>query len=147
MPYPELMIAPMRRELTSLGLRELRTPEEVDAFLEENRERTAMVAINSMCGCSAGSMRPAVALALKHTTLPDARATVFAGQDIEATARVREYITEYPPSSPSIALFKGGRVVFMLQRHEIQGRSPEEIAADLTRAFDVHCSPATAAEG
>lgn len=146
MRYPELMIAPMRRELTAIGLRELRTAEEVDSFMAEVGDGTALLAINSMCGCSAGSMRPAVAAAVKHTNLPAKMATVFAGQDQEATARAREYITDYPPSSPAVALFKGGKVVFMLERHQIQGRHPDEIAADLIQAFDTHCAVAATGE-
>jgi len=146
MAYSELMIAPMRKELTRLGIRELRTPEEVDAFMDEAKATTALLAINSMCGCAAGSMRPAVAMALDHAVRPALQGTVFAGQDVEATARAREYITDYPPSSPSVALFKDGKVVFMLERHQIQGRQPVEIAADLVAAFDAHCAPA-AAEG
>lgn len=139
MPYPELMIAPMRNELTRLGIEELRTPQDVDAFMERAKGRTAMVVINSMCGCAAGSMRPAVAMALEHDARPELMATVFAGQEVEATARAREYITGYPPSSPSIALFKDGRLAFMLERHQIQGRHPMEIAEELTQAFDTHC--------
>lgn len=146
MAYSELMIGPMRRELTRLGIRELRTPEEVDAFMAEARSTTALLAINSMCGCAAGSMRPAVAMALGHAVRPALQATVFAGQDVEATARAREYIVGYPPSSPSVALFKDGAVVYMLERHQIQGRPPEEIAADLIAAFDTHCAP-TSAQG
>lgn len=145
MQFNELMIAPMRRELTQIGLRELRTPDEVNAFLAEAGDEPALVAINSMCGCAAGSMRPAVAMALERGPRPEHLATVFAGQDKEATERVREYITEYPPSSPSVALFKGGRVVFMLERHQIQGRAPEEIADELAGALEAHVG--TAAEG
>lgn len=145
MPYPELMVAPMRRELTSLGFTELKTPAEVDAFMDQNRDRTVLLAVNSICGCAAGNMRPGVAFALRNAARPEMLATVFAGQDLEATERAREYITGYPPSSPSITLFKGGEVVFMLERHQIQGRRPEEIAAALARAFDEHC--AVAAEG
>lgn len=145
MQFNELMIAPMRRELTQLGLRELRTPDEVDAFLAEAGEGPALVAINSMCGCAAGSMRPAVAMALERGPRPGHLATVFAGQEKEATERVREHITEYPPSSPSVALFKGGHVVFMLERHQIQGRAPEEIADELAAALEAHVG--TAAEG
>ncbi|HEX7050896.1 MAG TPA: BrxA/BrxB family bacilliredoxin [Longimicrobiales bacterium] len=144
MPYSELMVAPMREELTRLGIRELRTPEAVDAFMAETREGTALLVVNSICGCAAGNMRPAVALALETAAAPDAMASVFAGQDVAATERARSYITEYPPSSPSIALFKGGEVVFMLERHQIQGRSPQEIAADLIRALDVHHAGAPA---
>lgn len=139
MPFSELMVAPMRKELARLGVRELRTAEEVDAFMQE-RPATSMVIVNSTCGCAAGSMRPAVAAALRHASQPDALATVFAGQDAEATARAREYFVGYAPSSPSIALFRDDDLVFMLERHEIQGRHPDEIAARLTAAFDAHCS-------
>lgn len=136
MPYPELMIAPMRKELTQLGIEELMNPADVDAFLAKANGAPAMVVINSMCGCAAGSMRPAVAMALEHELRPEHIATVFAGQELEATARVRELLADYPPSSPSIAIFKGGQPAFMLARHEIQGRHPMEIAEDLMRAFD-----------
>lgn len=142
MPYPELMIAPMRKELTRLGIEELMTPEDVDAFMEKAKDGPAMIVINSMCGCAAGSMRPAVAIALDHTVRPAHIATVFAGQEVEATARAREYIVGYPPSSPSIALFKDGKPVFMLERHQIQGRPPMEIAEELMQAFDEHCTEA-----
>lgn len=145
MQYGDLMIAPMRRELTNLGLSELLTPEDVDRFLSEAGDEPALIAINSICGCAAGSMRPAVAQALDRGPRPAHLATVFAGQEKDATARVREHITEYPPSSPSVALFKGGRVVFMLERHQIQGRAPEEIAEDLVQALETHVG--TAAEG
>ncbi|HEX7119331.1 MAG TPA: BrxA/BrxB family bacilliredoxin [Longimicrobiales bacterium] len=139
MPYPELMIAPMRKELTRLGIEELLSPDDVDAFMEKAKGGTAMVVVNSMCGCASGSMRPAVAMALEHGTRPEHIATVFAGQEVEATARAREYIVGYPPSSPSIALFKDGQLAFMLERHQIQGRHPMEIAEDLMQAFDAHC--------
>lgn len=143
MPYSELMVTPMRRELTRLGVRELRTAEDVDAFMAEDAA-TALVVVNSVCGCSAGSMRPAVAAALRHDAQPAVMATVFAGQDVEATARAREYFTGYAPSSPSVALFHEGELVFMLERHQIQGRQPDEIAAALVAAFDEHCSPQAA---
>ena len=142
MRYPELMIAPMRKELTRLGIEELMTPEDVDAFLEKAKGETAMIVINSMCGCAAGSMRPGVATALEHNVRPAHMATVFAGQEVEATARAREYIVGYPPSSPSIALFEDGQPVFMLERHQIQGVQPLEIADNLMQAFDEHCAEA-----
>ncbi len=142
MPYPELMIAPMREELTRLGIEELMTPADVDAFMVRARDGTALVVVNSMCGCAAGSMRPAVALALGHEVRPEHVSTVFAGQEVEATTRAREYIVGYPPSSPSVALFKDGRPVFVLERHEIQGRHPMEIAETLMQAFDRHCAEA-----
>ena len=138
MRYPEAFIGPMRQELTQLGVQETRTPEAVDAMLGPNRGTVLMV-INSMCGCAAGRARPGIALALRHTTLPDQVATVFAGGDLEATARVREYLPDYPPSSPSVALFREGTPVFMLQRHEIENRDATEIAKSLTEAFDQFC--------
>jgi len=144
MPYPEMMIAPMRKELTSLGLEELRTAEAVDGFLTAYADRTAAIVVNSVCGCSAGSMRPGVAAALQHERRPDAVATVFAGQDLEATERARELFVGYAPSSPAIALFRGGELVFMLERHQIQGRQPDAITADLIAAFDANCRPVTA---
>jgi putative YphP/YqiW family bacilliredoxin len=136
--YPEEFIGPMREELTRLGVQETRTPEEVDAILGP-QSGTVMMVINSMCGCAAGRARPGVALSLRHGVLPDAVATVFAGGDLEATARVREYLPNYPPSSPSVALFKDGKPVFMLQRHQIENRDAAEIAKSLTEAFDHFC--------
>ena len=137
MRYPEEFIGPMREELTSLGVQETRTPEEVDALLTSNG--TIMMVINSMCGCAAGRARPGIALALRHPVLPNKVATVFAGGDIEATARVREYLKDYPPSSPSVALFRDGKVVYMLQRHQIENREAQHIARSLTEAFDEYC--------
>jgi len=139
MRYPEEFIGPMRQELTSLGIQETRSPEEVDAVLT-SKAGSVMMVINSMCGCAAGRARPAIALALKHATLPDKVATVFAGGDLEATARVREYLHDYPPSSPSVALFKDGQPVFMLHRHQIENRDAPEIAKTLTEAFDQFCT-------
>ncbi|MBI4537997.1 MAG: BrxA/BrxB family bacilliredoxin [Gemmatimonadetes bacterium] len=144
MPYSEFMVTPMRRDLTRLGFRELRTAEEVDEALGERRG-TVLLAVNSICGCAAGRMRPAVALAMQHGVGPDVLTTVFAGQDVEATARARDYITDYSPSSPSVALFKDGAVVFMLERRDIENRAAEEIAADLEAAFAAHCVPREAA--
>ncbi len=139
MPYPEELIAPMRQDLVQLGFRELRTPDEVDEVLGTER-RTTVVAINSVCGCSAGAMRPAVAVSLGNAAKPDVLVTVFAGQDLEATEKAREYFTGYPPSSPAVALMKDGELVFMLERHEIEGRHPLEIADALKAAYDEHCS-------
>jgi putative YphP/YqiW family bacilliredoxin len=136
--YPEEFIGPMRQELTRLGVQETRTPEAVDATLGPNAG-TVMMVINSMCGCAAGRARPGIALALTHTIVPDKVATVFAGGDLEATARVREYLPDYPPSSPSVALFRDGKPVFMLQRHQIENRDATEIAKSLTEAFDQFC--------
>jgi len=139
MRYPEEFIGPMRQELTQLGVQETRTPEAVDAVLKPNAG-TVMMVINSMCGCAAGRARPGIALALSHATLPDTVATVFAGGDLEATTRVREYLHDYPPSSPSVALFRDGQPVFMLQRHQIENRDAPEIAKTLTEAFDQFCA-------
>jgi putative YphP/YqiW family bacilliredoxin len=138
MRYPEEFIGPMRQELTRLGVQETRTPEAVDALLGQHTG-TVMMVINSMCGCAAGRARPGIAVSLKHSVLPDQVATVFAGGDLEATARVREYLRDYPPSSPSVALFRDGRPVFMLQRHQIEHRDAAEIAKALTEAFDQFC--------
>jgi putative YphP/YqiW family bacilliredoxin len=139
MPYPELMIRPMREDLTRLGFEELRTAEAVDTTIP-NSKGTLMVVVNSICGCAAGRARPGVALALQHEVKPDKVATVFAGADIEATERARSYFTGYGPSSPSIALMKDGELVFMLERYQIEGRDASQIAGELTKAFDQHCS-------
>jgi putative YphP/YqiW family bacilliredoxin len=139
MRYPEIMIRPMREELTRLGVEELKTPEEVDRAVHET-EGTLMVVVNSICGCAAGKARPGVALALSHEPRPDKVATVFAGADIEATEKARSYFTGYPPSSPSIAILKDGQLVYMLERRQIEGQGPEEIAQELTRAFDQYCA-------
>ena len=140
--YPEFMIAPMREELTRFGVRELRTAGEVDDALTQT-PGTVMVVVNSVCGCAAGKARPGVALALQHAAKPDLVATVFAGADVEATERVRGYFTGYPPSSPSIALFKDGKLVYMMERHQIENQDAHAIASQLTAAFDEHC-PKTA---
>lgn len=139
MPYSDLMTAPMRRELADAGFRELRTSDDVEAFMAATKDTTALIAVNSICGCSAGCMRPALVRALANDARPAAIATVFAGLDVEATERARGFIPGYPPSSPSIALFKDGDLVFMLERHQIQGRHPQMIADDLVRAFDRLC--------
>jgi putative YphP/YqiW family bacilliredoxin len=138
MPYSPLMVRPMREELTSIGVRELMTPEDVDTFMAE-KSGTALLVFNSVCGCAAGMARPGVRLALDHGKKPTVVASVFAGQDVEATARARSYIAEIPPSSPSIALFKDGELAYFLPRHRIEGRNAEAVAADLTRAFDELC--------
>ena len=135
--YDERLIAPMREELTRIGVRELRTADDVDATLRE--PGTTLVVVNSVCGCAARNARPAVADALRHPVRPDRVTTVFAGQDTEATARARAFFTGYRPSSPSIALMRDGEPVFMLERFQIEGRSAPEIAADLKGAFDRHC--------
>ena len=136
--YDERLVAPMRRELTELGVEELRTAEEVDNKLKDAKG-TALVVVNSVCGCAARMARPAVARALQHTVKPDIATTVFAGQDPEATQRARTLFIGYPPSSPQIGLLKDGKLVFMLERHDIEGRSAEEIAQDITAAFDKFC--------
>lgn len=141
--FPDIMVQGMRDELTRVGFRELRTPEDVDAALK-NEKRTALVVVNSVCGCAAGRARPAVARALGHAARPEVLLTVFAGQDREATERARSYFTGFAPSSPSIALMRGGKVAFMLERRDIESRDPYAIAQDLTQAFDRFCSPATA---
>ena len=128
----------MREELTRLGVQETRSPEEVDDLLRKENG-TVMMVINSMCGCAAGRARPGIALALKHAVVPAKVATVFAGADLEATARVRDYLQDLPSSSPSVALFREGRPVFMMHRHEIEYRQASEIAETLTAAFDQHC--------
>ena len=137
MPYPEPFIAPMRAELTSLGVKELRTPEQVDQAVQS--KGTVMIVVNSVCGCAAGKARPGIALALQHGRRPDLAATVFAGGDVDATDRAREYFTPYPPSSPSIGLLQDGKVVFMMERRDIENRDAAAIAARLTAAFDEHC--------
>ena len=141
--YDERMVTPMRQELTRLGVEELRTPAEVDAKLRETGG-TTLVVVNSICGCAARNARPAVAKAIQHESRPDNLTTVFAGQDVDAVARARGYFTGYAPSSPQIALLKDGKLVFMLERHQIEGRSSDQIADDLTRAFDKHCAKASA---
>jgi putative YphP/YqiW family bacilliredoxin len=137
--YDEMMVEPMRRELTRLGIEETRTAQEVDAVLGE-KKGTVLVVVNSVCGCAAGMARPAVALAVEHGVKPDRMITVFAGNDREATQRVREYFAGYRPSSPSIALVKDGQVVKMFERHQIEGRAAHDIASELVAAFDAHCA-------
>ncbi|HKG48212.1 MAG TPA: BrxA/BrxB family bacilliredoxin [Pyrinomonadaceae bacterium] len=139
MPYPEIMIRPMREDLTRLGVEELRTAEAVDETIQ-NSKGTLMVVVNSICGCAAGKARPGVALALQHEVKPDKVATVFAGADIDATERARSYFTNYGPSSPSIALLKDGKLVYMLERYQIEGRDAQQIAGELRQAFEQHCS-------
>lgn len=132
------MVQPMRDDLTRIGIQELRTPEEVAEALPDSKG-TALVVINSVCGCAAGQCRPGVAEALQHEVTPDHLYTVFAGQDKEATAKAREYFAPYPPSSPSIALLKDGELVHFIERHQIENRSASDIAADLADAFDRFC--------
>lgn len=139
MPYSELMVKPMREELTSLGVHELRTAAEVDAFMSD-KTGTAMLVVNSVCGCAAGMARPGVRLSLAGERRPDRVATVFAGQDLEATARARSYFPEIPPSSPSIAFWKEGELVYFLPRHRIEGRDAQAVAADLAQVYAEHCA-------
>jgi putative YphP/YqiW family bacilliredoxin len=136
--YPEIMVVPMREELTRLGIEELKTPEEVDRAVK-SRPGTTMVVVNSICGCAAGRMRPAVRVALQNSIRPDHVYSVFAGQEKEATDRARSYFTGYPPSSPSIAILRDGELVYMMQRRDIESREAPAIAADLKAAFDRIC--------
>src|SRR5947209_16394314 len=137
--YPEIMVVPMREELTRLGIEELRTPEEVDQALK-NRPGTTLVVVNSICGCAAGRMRPAVRIALQNSSRPERMYTVFAGQDAEATERARSYFTGRRPSSPSIAILQDGSLVHMLERSDIEHRDSADIAAELKRVFDQYCA-------
>ncbi|KZS46908.1 BrxA/BrxB family bacilliredoxin [Paenibacillus glucanolyticus] len=136
--YMRDMVQPMRDELTSLGIKELTTPEAVEEVLP-SAQGTTLVVVNSVCGCAAGQARPGVAIALENQVKPDHLYTVFAGQDKEATAKAREYFAPYPPSSPSIALLKDGELVHFIERHQVENRSAEEIAADLSDAFNRYC--------
>ena len=144
--YPEFFIQPMREELTKFGVSELRTADAVDELLMKT-SGTVMVVVNSVCGCAAGKARPGVARALQHPTKPDEVATVFAGADLEATERVRGYLTGYPPSSPAIALLRGGKLIYMMERSQIENQEAESISAALTAAFDKHCTPAVVGSG
>ncbi len=139
MPYPELMVRPMREDLTRLGVKELKTVEDVDAALGD-QQGTALVFVNSVCGCAAGAARPGLMMALEQgAAKPDALYTVFAGQDLDATSRARSYFGEYQPSSPSVALMKDGEVVAFMHRHQIEGRGPDQIAQGLLAMFEAHC--------
>jgi putative YphP/YqiW family bacilliredoxin len=135
--YPEPFIAPMRAELTRLGFEDLRSPDAVDEAVKQ--PGTTMIVVNSVCGCAAGKARPGIALALTRGKRPDHLTTVFAGADLEATETARSYFAPYPPSSPSIALLKDGKVVYMMERRQIEGQSADMIAAELRKAFEVHC--------
>ena len=137
--YPEPMIAPMREELTRFGIQETRTAAEVDKALRPG-SGTVMLIVNSVCGCAAGKMRPAVGSAMGHATLPDKAITVFAGQDREATEKARAYFVGYQPSSPSIGILRDGQLVYMMERFQIESRDAGSIAADLMAAFDKHCA-------
>ena len=138
MPYPEYFVAPMRQELVDLGARECRTPDEVDEVLR--KRGTVMMVVNSVCGCAAGKARPGIALALQHEHRPAIVATVFAGADIEATERARQHMPGFAPSSPSIGLFRDGKLVYMMQRRDIETRDALSIASALRAAFDEHCA-------
>ncbi|MBX7119337.1 MAG: BrxA/BrxB family bacilliredoxin [Gemmatimonadaceae bacterium] len=142
--YDERFVTPMRQELTRLGIDELRTAAEVDAALKD-QPGTRLVVVNSVCGCAARNMRPAVAQALQHAIRPDHLFTVFAGNDVDATRQARGYFTGFAPSSPSIGLLRDGKLVHMIERWQIEGRSVDAIAADLTKAFDQYCAPAASA--
>lgn len=135
--YPAQLVQPMKEDLTSVGFEELTTPALVDEAI--SAEGTTLVVVNSVCGCAAGNARPAVKHAVQHATRPDRLTTVFAGFDIEATAQARQHMAPYPPSSPSIALFKDGKLVHFIERHQIEGRPAELIAKNLTHAFDTYC--------
>ena len=137
--YDERLVAPMRAELTRLGVEEMRTASEVDAKLKDAKG-TTLVVVNSVCGCAARNARPAVAKAITNEKKPDTLTTVFAGQDVDAVQRARSYFLGYPPSSPQIGLLKDGKIVFMLERHQIEGRSSDAIAEDLTQAFEQYCA-------
>ncbi len=138
MRYPPMMVQPMREDLTQIGFKEWLTPEDVVTDMA-NAKGTALVVVNSICGCAAGKARPGVAMALQNERVPDRLYTVFAGMELDATDRARGYFDPYPPSSPQIALFKDGELVRMLERSDIEGRGPDEIAGDLTEAFNAHC--------
>ncbi|MBP6820379.1 MAG: BrxA/BrxB family bacilliredoxin [Acidobacteria bacterium] len=140
MPYSEMMIKPMRDDLTRVGFEETRTVEAVDAAIQ-NTTGTVLVVVNSVCGCAAGKARPGIAQALNHSVVPDKKITVFAGADIDATAHARSYFTGYPPSSPSIGLLKDGKLIYMMERYQIEGRNADQIANELTAAFDKFCAP------
>jgi putative YphP/YqiW family bacilliredoxin len=143
MPYPDYLTAPMRAELTQVGVRECRTADDVDRAMAS--PGVVMMVVNSVCGCAAGRARPGIAMALQHPHRPDIVASVFAGADLEATDRAREFITGFPPSSPSIALFRDGKLLYMIERRDIEVRPPQAIADMLTMAFDKYCAPEEAA--
>ena len=145
MPYSPMLVKPMRDELTQVGVQELLTPADVDAFLNE-KSGTALLVVNSVCGCAAGMARPGIRMALQNARRPDRVASVFAGQDLEATARARGYFPDIPPSSPSVAFLKDGELVYFLPRHRIEGRDANAVARDLTAAFDEFCGAAAPAE-
>ncbi len=143
MPYPDFLTQPMREELTRIGFRELKSAADVDETVK-NSDGVVMLVVNSVCGCAAGRARPGIANALSHPARPAVLATVFAGADLEATDRARQYLTGYPPSSPSLALLKNGQLLYMMERKNIEIRSPFEIAAELRAAFDKFCESGSA---
>ena len=143
MPYDPQLVQPMREELSRIGIEELMTPSDVESFVEKSKSGTALVVVNSVCGCAAGGARPGITMALRHETKPDHVGTVFAGQDVDATAAAREAFGEFPPSSPCFALLKDGEVVHFVPRHHIEGRDAQQIAWDLVEAFDKHCVSAS----
>ena len=136
MSYSPLLVNPMRAELSSIGFEELKTAEDVDRFIQESADGNALLVVNSVCGCAAGQARPGVQLALDSGVRPDRLATVFAGQEVEATHKVRSYFADIPPSSPSIALFKDGELVYFVPRHRIESRASQDVAQDLAAAFE-----------
>lgn len=138
MPYPDMLVQPMREDLVRIGFDELRTAQDVDQVLGAET-RTTLLVVNSVCGCAAGAARPGVYLSLQGENKPEVLTTVFAGQDMEATERARQYITGYPPSSPAVALFKDQEVVYMMERHQIEGSTPQQIGAALQAAYEEHC--------
>ena len=144
MAYSEILIKPMREDLTNIGVEETRTPAEVEDAIK-NTKGTLLVVVNSVCGCAAGRARPGVAMALQNEARPDRSITVFAGADIEATATARAHFAPYPPSSPQIALFKDGQLVYMLERHQIENKFADQIADELSKAFEHFCAPASTA--
>jgi len=138
MPYPEMLVAPMREDLVRIGFNELKSAEDVDGVLG-SETRTTLLVVNSVCGCAAGALRPGVYLSLQGEHKPEVLTTVFAGQDMDATERARQYITGYPPSSPAVALFKDQELVHMMERHQIEGSTPQQIGAALQEAYAEHC--------
>lgn len=138
MPYPEMLVSPMRAELTNVGFKEMKTPEEVESQLNSDKGVSLLV-VNSVCGCAAGAARPGIIRSLTNEKTPDNLYTVFAGQDLDAVSKAREFMLPYPPSSPSVALFKDGKLVHFIERLSIEGHSAEQVAEQLRKAYDTHC--------
>lgn len=138
MPYPEMLVSPMRAELTNVGFKELKTAEEVEQTMSNN-SGLSLVVVNSVCGCAAGAARPGIIRSLANDKKPDNLYTVFAGQDLDAVAKAREFMLPYPPSSPSVALFKDGKLVHFVERMNIEGHTAEQVADQLRQAYDQHC--------